>query len=96
MRLSVKALAVTAAVFAGGRFLLIGLLNLAFPTYGVAFLELGASIYPAYAGPAGFGSVIVATPYGVVDAAASGRDCVRARTERLLPASWRPGRRGAP
>ncbi len=72
MSLSIKALAIAGAVFTGGSFLLIGMLNLLFPGYGVGFLELGASIYPGYQGPGGFGSVIVVTFYGLIDGAIAG------------------------
>lgn len=72
MSLDTKALAFTVAVVWGGSYLLIGLLNLVFPTYGVAFLELGASIYPGYAGPSGVLSVIVVTVYALLDGAIAG------------------------
>lgn len=72
MTVNLKALAVTLAIVTGGSFLVVGLLNLAFPSYGVAFLQLGASIYPGYHGPDGFGSVIVVTLYGLVDGAVWG------------------------
>jgi hypothetical protein len=72
MNLSIKALAVAGAVLWGGCFLLTGIANLAFPSYGVAFLELGASLYPGYAGPVGFGSVIVVTLYALLDGAVAG------------------------
>ncbi|MBI4543519.1 MAG: hypothetical protein HY705_10875 [Gemmatimonadetes bacterium] len=72
MSFNLKALAVTIAIATGGSFLVVGLLNLAFPGYGVAFLQLGASLYPGYHGPDGFGSVIVVTLYGLVDGAVSG------------------------
>lgn len=72
MRLDVRALAVVGAVLTSGSFLLVGLANLLAPGYGVAFLELGASIYPGYHGPAGLGSVIVVTLYGVLDGAVCG------------------------
>lgn len=49
-----------------------GLANLAFPFYGLAWLQLAALIYPGYHGPAGLGSVILVTVYGVVDGAAAG------------------------
>jgi hypothetical protein len=45
--------------------------NLVAPAYGSAFLELIASIYPGYT-PAGFGSVIVATLYGMLDGLVGG------------------------
>lgn len=53
MSLNVKALALTTAVVWGGCLFLTGLANLAFPGYGLAWLQLAASIYPGYhpAGP---------------------------------------------
>ncbi len=72
MRLNVKALAIAGAVVWGGGFLLVGLLNLLFRSYGVTFLELAASIYPGYHGPGGFGSVVVGTLYAVLDGAVTG------------------------
>ncbi len=72
MSLNVRALAVSVAIVWGVGFMLVGLLNLIFPSYGVAWLELGAALYPGYAGPAGLGSVIVVTMYGLVDGAVAG------------------------
>jgi len=72
MSLSVRALAIVGAVLMGGCMLLVGIANLIFPAYGGAFLDLMASVYPGYHGPAGFGSVIVATLYGGVDGAICG------------------------
>lgn len=72
MSLNVIALAVSVAIVWGVGFMLVGLLNLIFPSYGVAWLELGAALYPGYAGPAGLGSVIVVTMYGLVDGAVAG------------------------
>ncbi len=72
MSLSIKALAIAGAVFTGGSFLLVGMLNLIFPGYGIGLLELGASIYPGYHGAGGFGSVIVVTLYGLIDGAIAG------------------------
>jgi hypothetical protein len=69
MRLNIQALAIAGAVVWGGGFFLVGLLNLFFGSYGTAFLELGASIYPGYHGPGGFGSVIVVTLYAALDGA---------------------------
>ena len=46
MRLSIRALAIACAVIWGGVILLVGLANLLWPGYGLAFLELVASIYP--------------------------------------------------
>ncbi len=72
MSLNIKAAAVAGAVVWGGGFLLVGLLNLIFPSYGVAFLELGAAIYPGYHAAAGLGSVIVVTLYALLDGAIGG------------------------
>ncbi len=67
MSFNIKAMAVVGGIMWGGVFLLMGLANLMFPTYGVVFLEFGDSIYPGYTAQAGFGSVIVATLYALVD-----------------------------
>jgi len=72
MRLNAKALACTAAILWGGSFLVTGIVNLIWPTYGVAWLAIGSSIYPGYHGPAGFGSVIVVTLYAVLDGGVGG------------------------
>jgi hypothetical protein len=72
MSLDTKALAVTTAILWGGCLFLTGLANLAFPSYGLAWLQLAAAIYPGYHGPAGLGSVIIVTLYGLVDGAVAG------------------------
>lgn len=72
MSLNIKALAITGGILWGACCLLVGILNLIFPSYGVAMLELSGSIYPGYGGPGGFGSVIVLTLYAVLDGAVAG------------------------
>lgn len=72
MSLNIKALALTGAVLWGACFLLVGVLNLIWPPYGEAWLNLGASIYPGYHGADGFGAVIVVTLYALVDGAVAG------------------------
>ena len=48
---------------------LAGVANLIWSTYGVAFLKIIDSIYPGYHfGEWGFGGVIVATLYAIIDA----------------------------
>ncbi len=71
MKLSVRALAITAGVLWGACIFLVGLGNLIWPGYGQALLELAGSLYPGYT-IGGFGSVIVATLYAVLDGAISG------------------------
>jgi hypothetical protein len=51
---------------------MVALANLIWPSYGRAFLELAASIYPGYQPGSGLGSVITGTLYGLVDGAVSG------------------------
>lgn len=72
MRLSTRALAWAIGLLWAGTMLFVGVLNLVFPSYGVAFLDWSASFYPGYEGPAGFGSVLMATLYGLVDGAICG------------------------
>ena len=72
MRLDPKALAMAGGVLWGGLLLLVSLVDLAAPGYGGALLEFTASIYPGYNGPAGFGSLIVVSLYGLVDGAIGG------------------------
>ncbi len=67
MRLSVRALAVTSALVWGGCLLLVGLLNLAAPSYGVEFLRSISSVYPGFHASHSFGSVIIGTVYGLID-----------------------------
>ena len=72
MRFHVTALAITAGLFWGGAILLVGAANAVWPSYGLAFLNLAASVYPGYHPGAGMGSVITGTFYGVVDGAIGG------------------------
>jgi len=72
MRLCVKSLTLAAALLWGGMFLVVGIFNLVAGGYGSMLLEFGASIYPGYNGPAGFGSVVVVTLYALVDGAIAG------------------------
>ena len=72
MTLNTKALTIVCAVLWAGLFLLVGVANQIWGTYGAGLLNLGASIYPGYDGPAGFGSVIVVTMYALVDGAICG------------------------
>ena len=72
MRLDVTALALTAGVLWGAAMLVVAGANLVWPSYGRAFLELVASIYPGYRPGAGMGSVIVGTLYALVDGVVGG------------------------
>jgi hypothetical protein len=72
MRLDVIAFAVTAGVFWGGGILLMAAANAIWPGYGRAFLDVVASMYPGYHPGSGFGSVVIAASYGLVDGAVTG------------------------
>lgn len=70
--LDVKALAIAAGLLSAACLFATALLNLAFPPYAAAFLDLAASIYPGYDGPAGIVSAVVVALYAAVDGAVMG------------------------
>jgi hypothetical protein len=72
MRFDITALALTVGLFWGAAILIVASANLIWPSYGRAFLDLAASIYPGYRAGAGLGSVITGTLYGLVDGAIAG------------------------
>ena len=72
MKLSVKGLAITAAIIWGAALLIVGSANMMFPGYGLDFLEVMGSIYPGYQPGTGLSSVIIGSLYGVVDAGIGG------------------------
>ncbi len=72
MKLSIKSLAITAAILWGAVMLLVGIANLMFLDYGANKLEVIGSIYPGYQPGTGLTSVIVGALYGAVDAGIGG------------------------
>jgi len=72
MRINVIALSATAALFWSAAILVVASANLIWPTYGRAFLELAASMYPGYHPSPAIGSIITGTLYGLVDGAIAG------------------------
>ena len=68
MKLSIKALAITAAIIWGAALLIVGSANMMFPGYATNFLEVIGSVYPGYQPTTGFSNVIIGSLYGVVDA----------------------------
>ncbi len=73
MRLSTKALAITAAVVWGGYgMFLTGIINLFAPHYGEHFLLTMSSVYPGYHATRNLMDVLVGTGYGIVDGAIGG------------------------
>jgi hypothetical protein len=72
MRLSLKGMAIAGALLWGGAILFVGLLNLAFPSYGTAFLQMIASVYPWFHGSRSFGDVVIGTIDGLIDGGTAG------------------------
>jgi len=67
MRLSTKALALTAGILWALVILLTGITNLIWSGYGEAFLQMMASLYPGYDATRSIGDVIVGALYALVD-----------------------------
>ncbi len=67
MRLSIKAMAVGFGIFWGACVLFVGIANNIWPSYGLALLQLCASIYPGYHPGTGVGSVVIGAVYALVD-----------------------------
>jgi hypothetical protein len=72
MRLNVIALSATAGLFWGAALLIVACANMIWPSYGGAFLELAASVYPGYRPSPAIGSIVTGTLYGLVDGAIAG------------------------
>ena len=68
MKLSIKGLAISAAIIWGAAILIVGGANIMFPGYGSNFLEVIGSVYPGYHPGTGISSVIFGSLYGIVDA----------------------------
>jgi hypothetical protein len=72
MRLSLKGMMAASAILWGGGILLVGLINLAAPSYGTAFLQLASSLYPGFHNSRKFLDVLVGTGYALLDAGVGG------------------------
>ena len=69
MRLSSKAMALASGLLWGGCLLLVGLINLMYPSYGTDFLRGMSSIYPGFYHTRDFADVLMGTLYGLIDGA---------------------------
>ena len=67
MKLNVKALAFAFALVWAGAIFVTGLVNLIWPGYGEAFLQMLGSVYPGYSGGTSFLQVLLGTLYGLLD-----------------------------
>ena len=72
MTLSVRSLAIVSALLWGGGILFVGLVNLAAPSYGTAFLQCVSSIYPGFHDSRNLLDVLVGTGYALLDGAVGG------------------------
>jgi len=72
MKLDVKGLAFAGGILWGACMLVIALANFIWPTYGVAFLQAVASVYPGYTGERSLAQVVVGTLYALVDGGIGG------------------------
>ncbi|MDA2923397.1 hypothetical protein MYX65_01865 [Acidobacteria bacterium AH-259-L09] len=67
MKINVRALALTLGLTWAGAILVTGLANLIWPSYGIAFLQVIASVYPGYQAVASLREVVAGTVYGLAD-----------------------------
>lgn len=72
MKLSVKGLALAAALIWGGAILVVGIANHVCPPYGSEFLAVMGSVYPGYKPGTGVSSIITGTLYALVDGGVGG------------------------
>jgi len=72
MRFDLKATALASAAWWGLAVLVVGLINLAQPTYGLVFLQCLSSVYPGYHATSSLGDVLTGTGYALVDGAIAG------------------------
>lgn len=72
MKLDVKALVFSLAIFWGLTMFLTGLANIIWPGYAGAFLKVLASVFPGYKASGTFGDLIVGTLYALLDGAVCG------------------------
>lgn len=67
MKLNIKALALAIAILWGFAVFIVGVANIMWPAYGIAFLQLLASVYPGYHATGSFGDLIVGILYALFD-----------------------------
>jgi len=67
MRLSTNALAITLGLVWGGCIFVVGIINLAAPSYGAEFLRVMGSVYPGFFHVHTFWNALLGTLYGLVD-----------------------------
>ena len=72
MKLSIRAIALTMGLLWAGAMLVVGLINMVEPAYGMAFLQMMSSVYPGFHDSRTWMSVAIGTIYGFIDGAVGG------------------------
>ena len=72
MTLNPRALALATGLLAAGMMLVVGVANRFSPGYGLAFLELAASLYPGYDAGNTWADILIGAAYALVDWAIAG------------------------
>ena len=71
-RLSTWVMTLVPAILWGGCMLIVGLINLAAPSYGLDFLRMMSSVYPGFHLTHTAGEIVLGTVYGLADGAIAG------------------------
>jgi hypothetical protein len=72
MKLSIKRFTLACGILWGLSIFLVSVANFIWPSYGVLFLTIMASIYPGYETTHGVYSIISGTLYAIIDASIGG------------------------
>jgi hypothetical protein len=72
MRLSIKGMAIASGLLWGTAILLVGIINLAKPTYGMTFLMMMTSVYPWFHASHTVTNVVIGAIDGVIDGIIAG------------------------
>jgi hypothetical protein len=72
MNISLKALSLSSAILWGSAMLLVGLIHMAYPSYGADFLRIMSSVYPGADTAPSLSRVVLGTAYGFADGAIAG------------------------
>lgn len=69
MKISLRGMTIAGGILWGGAILLVALIHLAEPAYGVNFLQMTSSVYPGFHASRSAASVALGTVEGFIDGA---------------------------